>query len=50
VSFYLQKFYFLTRGNGTDGMFIDQLVSLSPENEAKVIEPENDSFNLTASG
>ena len=31
-------------------MFINQMVSLSPENQTEIVEAENDSFNLTAGG
>jgi len=31
-------------------MFINQMVSFSPENQTEIVEAENDSFNLTAGG
>jgi len=49
-SFRLDKFQLLAGRNGGDGMFINQVIILSSEHQAEIVEADNDPFYLSTGG
>jgi len=50
VLFRFKKLYFLAGGDGADGVFIDQLIRLSSEDDTEIVEAENHSLHFVTRG